>query len=85
MSFFLLEYNIELWYVLVGVFLVRNEVGIMDKEVLDVIVYYIFGRFGMMLFEKIVYVVDYIEFGRRFLGVDEVWELVKMDLNVVFI
>ena len=43
----LLEYNNELWHAPVGAFLVRNEVGITDKEVLDAITYHTSGRPGM--------------------------------------
>ncbi|MCP6368247.1 bis(5'-nucleosyl)-tetraphosphatase (symmetrical) YqeK, partial [Klebsiella pneumoniae] len=75
----------ELWHAPVGAFLVRNEVGITDKEVLDAIAYHTSGRPGMTLLEKIVYVADYIEPGRRFPGVDEVRELAKKDLNAALI
>ncbi|ADF41391.1 conserved hypothetical protein [Priestia megaterium DSM 319] len=85
MSPSLLEYNTELWHAPVGAFLVRNEVGITDKEVLDAIAYHTSGRPGMTLLEKIVYVADYIEPGRRFPGVDEVRELAKTDLNAALI
>ncbi|MCU7742236.1 bis(5'-nucleosyl)-tetraphosphatase (symmetrical) YqeK [Priestia megaterium] len=81
----LLEYNTELWHAPVGAFLVRNEVGITDKEVLDAIAYHTSGRPGMTLLEKIVYVADYIEPGRRFPGVDEVRELAETDLNAALI
>ena len=49
----LLEYNTELWHAPVGAFLVRNEVGITDKEVLDAIAYHTSGRPGMTLLEKL--------------------------------
>lgn len=81
----LLEYNSELWHAPVGAFLVKKEVGIEDKDILDAIKYHTSGRPGMSQLEKIIYLADYIEPGRHFPGVDEVRELAKEDLDTALI
>ncbi|WP_019154590.1 bis(5'-nucleosyl)-tetraphosphatase (symmetrical) YqeK [Robertmurraya massiliosenegalensis] len=81
----LLQYNSELWHAPVGAFLVKKEVGITDIDVLDAIKYHTSGRVGMTLLEKVIYLADYIEPGRRFPGVEEVRELAKDDLQLALI
>jgi predicted HD superfamily hydrolase involved in NAD metabolism len=77
----LLFYNSELWHAPVGAYLVENEVGINDHEVLEAIRYHTSGRPQMSLLEKIIYVADYIEPGRQFPGVDEVRQVANENLN----
>lgn len=77
----LLDYNMELWHAPVGAFLVEQEAGITDLEVLDAIRFHTSGRPGMNKLEKIIYLADYIEPGRHFPGVDEVRELAKVHLD----
>lgn len=81
----LLQYSPELWHAPVGAFLVEKEVGITDREVLSAIQFHTSGRAGMTLLEKVVYVADYIEPGRRFPGVEEVRELAKKDLDLALV
>lgn len=77
----LLVFNSELWHAPVGAFLVEKEVGLDDEEILDAIRFHTSGRVGMSLLDKIIYLADYIEPGRRFPGVDEVRDLAKASLN----
>ncbi|AMV11693.1 phosphohydrolase [Geobacillus thermoleovorans] len=77
----LLTYNSELWHAPVGAYLVQTEVGINDPEVLNAIRYHTSGRAGMTVLEKIIYLADYMEPGRRFPGVDDVRRLAEEDLN----
>jgi predicted HD superfamily hydrolase involved in NAD metabolism len=77
----LLLYNSELWHAPVGAFLVEKEAGIIDIEILDAIRYHTSGRQGMTKLEKVIYLADYIEPGRRFHGVLEVRELAKTTLE----
>jgi predicted HD superfamily hydrolase involved in NAD metabolism len=81
----LLEFNSELWHAPVGAFLIEKEVGLNDEEILDAIRYHTSGRVGMSLLDKIIYLADYIEPGRRFPGVDEVRDLAKDNLNQALI
>jgi predicted HD superfamily hydrolase involved in NAD metabolism len=77
----LLDYHRELWHAPVGAYLVRQEVGITDEEILDAIRYHTTGRVGMSVLEKVVCLADYIEPGRHFPGVEEVRQLAQKDLN----
>jgi predicted HD superfamily hydrolase involved in NAD metabolism len=81
----LLEYSPELWHAPVGAYLVEKEVGITDQEVLSAIKFHTAGRADMTLLEKVVYVADYIEPGRKFPGVEEVRELAKESLDAALI
>ncbi|MEH7124065.1 bis(5'-nucleosyl)-tetraphosphatase (symmetrical) YqeK [Bacillus sp. JJ1773] len=81
----LLLYNSELWHAPVGAFLVQNEVGIDDVEILDAIRYHTSGRINMTILEKVIYLADYIEPGRHFPGVDEVREIAKESLEKALI
>lgn len=77
----LLEYHRELWHAPVGAYLVQQEAGITDEEILDAIRYHTTGRVGMSVLEKVVCLADYVEPGRHFPGVDEVRQLAQKDLN----
>lgn len=81
----LLEHHHELWHAPVGAYLVRTEVGVDEREVLDAIKYHTSGRENMTMLEKVIYLADYIEPGRQFPGVDEVRELAKENLNMAMI
>lgn len=81
----LLDFHSELWHAPVGAYLVEQEAGITDQEILDAIKYHTTGRVGMTVLEKIVYLADYIEPGRSFPGVDEVREIAKKSLDAAMI
>lgn len=49
----------------VGCFLARDEYGVKDADVLNAILNHTTGRPGMSLLEKIVFLADYIEPGRK--------------------
>lgn len=77
----LLSYNKELWHAPVGAEVARKELGIDDEDILNAIRYHTSGRPGMSKLEKIIFLADYIEPGRRFPGVDQVRELSENDLD----
>ena len=77
----LLEFHPELWHAPVGAFLVREEAGISDREVLSAIRYHTTGRADMALLDKVVFLADYIEPGRSFPGVDAVRECAEESLD----
>lgn len=81
----LLEYHSELWHAPVGAYLVEQEAGITDQEILDAIAYHTSGRIGMTLLDKVVYLADYIEPGRSFPGVEEVRKLAEQNLDAAVI
>ena len=63
-----LNFHHELWHAPAGAALVKTEVGITDEDILSAIRFHTSGRPNMTLLEKVVYVADYIEPGRRFPG-----------------
>lgn len=77
-----LNYHIELWHAAAGAVYARKEFGIENEAVLQGIRSHTTGRKGMSLFEKIIFLADYIEPGRDFTGVDEVRKLAEADLDV---
>ncbi|WP_141431446.1 bis(5'-nucleosyl)-tetraphosphatase (symmetrical) YqeK [Bacillus sp. 03113] len=81
----LLLFNSELWHAPVGAYLVEKEVGISDPDILQAIRFHTSGRPGMSLLEKIIYLADYIEPGRKFPGVDEVRKLAESNVNSALI
>jgi predicted HD superfamily hydrolase involved in NAD metabolism len=54
---------------------------ITDPAVLDAIRWHTTGRAGMSLLEKVIWLADYIEPGRRFPGVDAIREMARDDLD----
>lgn len=64
--------NKGLLHAKVGSFLAKEKYGIEDKEILDAIRYHTTGRPGMTLLDKIVFIADFIEPGRK--------ELPEMDI-----
>lgn len=66
----------------VCVYILENEYGIKDREILNAILYHTTGRENMTKFEKIICLADYIEEGRNFDGVERIRVLAKKDLNL---
>ncbi|GAA0353995.1 bis(5'-nucleosyl)-tetraphosphatase (symmetrical) YqeK [Bacillus horti] len=77
----LLDYHKELWHAPVGAQLVQKEIGIEHKDILNAIRFHTTGRPGMSLLEKVVCLADYIEPGRKFIGLEEVRELALKDID----
>ncbi|MFB7301793.1 bis(5'-nucleosyl)-tetraphosphatase (symmetrical) YqeK [Heyndrickxia sporothermodurans] len=77
----LLHYNPELWHAPVGAYLVQQEAGIQDLDILDAIRYHTSGRKNMTDLEKVIYIADYIEPGRSFPGVEEARKIADKDLD----
>lgn len=56
-----------------GAFLAETKYNILDKEILSAITYHTTGKPNMTLFEKIIYIADYIEPNRKALpNMDEI-------------
>lgn len=77
----LLEYHSELWHAPVGAYLVRTEAGILDEDILQAIRFHTTGNKDMNMLDKIVFLADYIEPGRKFPGVDDVRKVAFENLN----
>lgn len=67
--------NDNLLHAHLGVEIARTEYDISDLDILNAIRYHTTGREDMSLLEKIVYMADYIEPGRKFEGLDRVRNL----------
>ncbi|MCY8399135.1 bis(5'-nucleosyl)-tetraphosphatase (symmetrical) YqeK [Bacillus haynesii] len=80
-----LDFHHELWHAPAGAALVKTEVGITDEDILSAIRFHTSGRPNMTLLEKVIYVADYIEPGRRYPGVEEVRTLAEEDLDLALI
>jgi predicted HD superfamily hydrolase involved in NAD metabolism len=61
------------------------EYGISDNEILSAIYYHTTGCENMSLLDKIVYIADYIEPGRRFPDIDEVREMAAENIDAAII
>ena len=70
----------------VGAFLAKEEYKITDKDILNAIEWHTTGRPGMSELEKIVFIADYIEPGRKNASnLDEVRILAFEDLDLTLI
>ncbi|WP_339146962.1 MULTISPECIES: bis(5'-nucleosyl)-tetraphosphatase (symmetrical) YqeK [unclassified Sutcliffiella] len=81
----LLQHHDELWHAPVGAYLVENEVGITDHEVLEAIRCHTSGKINMSPLDKVLFVADYIEPGRDFPGVEQVRESAMNSLDIAVI
>lgn len=81
MSQQLLEFHSELWHAPVGAYLVQLEAGIHDEDILQAIRFHTTGNKNMNTLDKIVFLADYIEPGRKFPGVDDVRKVALENLN----
>lgn len=78
--------NPELLHAKVGSDIAQKKYGINDDEILNAIKFHTTGRPNMTLLEKIIYIADYIEPGRKELpGIDEVREMAFTDIDKAMI
>lgn len=64
-----------------GTYLAKERYGIIDKDILNAITFHTTGRADMSNLEKIIFLADYIEPMRNFLGVEKARELAKKSLD----
>ncbi|WLR44012.1 bis(5'-nucleosyl)-tetraphosphatase (symmetrical) YqeK [Bacillus carboniphilus] len=81
MSPLLLQFHPELWHAPVGAFLVEQQFDIKDPNILNAIRFHTTGRMNMTKLEKVIFLADYIEPGRKFPGVKEVRAKAEVDLD----
>lgn len=77
----LLNWGNFIWHGEVGAEIIKNELKIMDEEILNAIRRHTVGAVQMTTLDKIVYVADYIEPGRDFPGVNYAREVAFADLD----
>lgn len=71
----LLFYHSAIWHGPVGALILKVKHGVHDRDILNAIHSHTTGRPHMSLFEKIIFVADYIEPARRFPGIDKIREV----------
>ncbi|WP_420543509.1 bis(5'-nucleosyl)-tetraphosphatase (symmetrical) YqeK [Streptococcus equinus] len=71
----------NVWHGMVGIYKIQEDLGVTDKEILRSIETHTVGSSDMSLLDKIIYVADYIEPGRRFPLVEEARVIAKESLD----
>lgn len=69
----------------VGSVIAKKDFEIDDSNILNAIEYHTTGRANMSTLEKIIYLADYIEEGRRFPGVEKLRKLARENLDDVLL
>ena len=64
-----------------GAYLAEHEFGITDEDILNAIRYHTSGRAGMSDLEKLIFLSDMLEEGRKFEGVDKLRKLFAEDMD----
>lgn len=59
----------------------QKEYNIIDEDILNSISFHTTGRAGMSMLEKIIFVADSIEEGRKYPGVDSIREISLIDID----
>jgi predicted HD superfamily hydrolase involved in NAD metabolism len=77
--------NPELTHGKLGAIMVSKHLGIKDKDILSAIRWHTTGHADMTLIEKVVYIADIIEPGRKFEGVQSIRLLAYKDLDKAMI
>ncbi|MDO4903581.1 MAG: bis(5'-nucleosyl)-tetraphosphatase (symmetrical) YqeK [Limosilactobacillus sp.] len=77
----LLNYGNAIWHGIVGAELLKDELGIMDEEILNAVRKHTTGAANMTLLDQVLYMADYIEPGRDFPGVDKAREITTKNLQ----
>ena len=75
------DWGNNVWHGLVGVYKIREDLGLSDPEILRSIEIHTVGSAQMSDLDKVVYVADYIEPNRNFPGVEQAREIAKKSLN----
>ena len=73
--------NYQLIHGPLGAEVAKEDFGVKDEEILNAIRYHTTGRENMTLLDKIIYIADYIEPSRNFLGVEKARELAFENLD----
>lgn len=73
--------NPKLWHAVAGAAYIRAELGILDEDIRNAILYHTTGRAGMSMLEKVIYVADYISADRTYNGIETMRSLAQTDLE----
>lgn len=69
------ENNIALSHSVIGSYVIQETFNIKDEDIINAVKYHTTGRENMSILEKIIYIADLIEEGRKFPLVDKLREL----------
>lgn len=78
----LLNWNRGIWHGIIGAYIVEQELDIHDPYILEAIRNHTTGDPEMSLLDKVIYMADYIEPGRKFEGVQRARELTALDIDL---
>ena len=73
--------NPELAHGKIGAEMIRKQLGITDKDILSAIRWHTTGRANMSVLEKVIYISDIIEPGRKFMGLEDIRKLAYKDID----
>lgn len=73
--------NPNLWHAISGAAYLKSEWGFTDEEFLSAVRYHTTGRAGMSLFEKIIYIADFISPERDYPDADTMRSLAAVSLD----
>ncbi len=77
----LLDFHHELWHGPVGALIAQQEFGVENEDVLRAVRYHTTGRANMSTLEKVIFVADLIEPGRKFPGVEQLREIANESIE----
>lgn len=77
----LLNWGNYVWHGIVGAEMVHDELEITDEDILNAMRRHTTGAPFMTIFDKLIFMADYIEDGRDFPGVEEVRTVTFKDLD----
>jgi len=75
----------EILHSILGRYLAEFKYKIKDLEILNAVRYHTTGKENMNLLEKIIFISDYIEPGRKFSGVEQVRKLAEKNIEEAII
>ncbi|MCL2677027.1 MAG: bis(5'-nucleosyl)-tetraphosphatase (symmetrical) YqeK [Streptococcaceae bacterium] len=75
------NWNNNVWHGRVGIYLIEEDLGLTDSDILQAISIHTVGSSQMSDLAKVLYVADYIEEGRSFQGVDQAREIARQSLD----
>ena len=74
--------NSSLVHAKLGAFLAKEKYSVEDEDILSDVLYHTTGRENMTMLEKIIFVADYVEPGRKpITGLDEIRALIFIDID----
>ncbi len=69
----------------IAAYIMENELGICDEDILNAVKYHTTGRAHMSMLEKIIFVADAIEPGRAYPGVEEIRKAATYDIDLAML